>query len=189
MSGAVPAGWEGILDSGERILWQGRPDGGFVLRLEHLPALVFGGVFAGFALFWMVIAAQAGGLFWSFGLIHFSVGLGIALGPPVLWMIRRRGTWYTLTDRRAFIATELPVFGRKLAQYPITRDAPVIADDRIPGSVIFAREARSGRKGRIMAPVGFDRIADAGAVTALIRAIQNGTLPQGQDGPESGDTA
>ena len=178
MSGRVPGGWEGILQPGERILWQGRPDRAFALKPQHILSLIFGLVFAGFALVWMVMAARAGGLFWSFGLIHFAVGLGLAIGPPLAWMIRRRGTWYTLTDRRAFIATDLPVKGRSLADYPIMPDTPVISDDRMPGSVLFAREMRAGRKGPLPVPLGFERIADAVPVTALIRAIQNGSAPQ-----------
>ena len=38
---------------------------------------LFGAAFAGFALFWMAMAAQAGGVFWMFGLIHFGVGVGL----------------------------------------------------------------------------------------------------------------
>ena len=63
----APAGWEGILDTGETILWQGRPDGKIVLRPANTATFVFGLAFAGFALFWMIMASTAGGFFWAFG--------------------------------------------------------------------------------------------------------------------------
>ena len=60
MSGATaPAGWEGILDPGERILWQGRPVPGIVWRPQQMVTFLFGLAFAGFALFWMLMAATA----------------------------------------------------------------------------------------------------------------------------------
>jgi len=96
----APDGWKGILDETESILWQGRPDGALKFRLAHLFAFLFGLVFAGIAVFWMIMAAGAGGYFWMFGLVHFCVGVGVAIGPPFWGAWRRRNTWYTLTDRR-----------------------------------------------------------------------------------------
>ncbi len=172
---SVPAGWEGILDAGERILWQGRPAGGIRLRLPLMGGFLFGLAFAGFALFWMIMAASAGGHFWMFGLIHFSAGLGVALGPLIYDVIRRRNTWYTLTDRRAFIATDLPLAGRRLASYPIEPDTPIELVGGRPASIHFAETVRregSSRARRI--PVGFEAIADAPKVMGLIREIQKG---------------
>ena len=108
--------------------------------------MIFGLAFAGFALFWMIMAAQAGGLFWAFGLIHFSVGLGIAFAPPFWNAWRRRHTWYTLTNRRAFIATDMPVRGRRLQSYPISRDTVLAYDAQDPATIHFAHEYRRGRE-------------------------------------------
>ena len=41
--------WENILDPGERILWQGRPDGAVVFRIQNAVTFLFGLAFAGFA--------------------------------------------------------------------------------------------------------------------------------------------
>ena len=60
---AQPEGGRGLLDPGERILWQGRPDGRLHFELGKLPQALFGLAFVGFALFWMVMVAQAGGVF------------------------------------------------------------------------------------------------------------------------------
>lgn len=170
---AVPAGWESILDPGEQILWQGRPDQRFHFNLMKLPLVIFGLGFAGFALFWMVMAAEAGGGFWAFGLIHFSVGLGLVFSAVGWATLRRRGTWYTLTDRRAFIATALPLRGKNLDSYTITPDMRLSLRDGRPGSLIFASEERRGNKGGVYnEDIGFERIAEADRVYRLMRDIQ-----------------
>lgn len=57
----MQSGWEGILADGEEILWQGRPSINMSNNSRRIPAMIFGLFFAGFALFWMVLASQAGG--------------------------------------------------------------------------------------------------------------------------------
>ncbi len=169
---ATAPGWEGILDPGEDILWQGRPDARVVWKVGHIFSFLFGLVFAGFAVFWMVMASQAPGGFWMFGLIHFSVGLGIAIGPPFWGAWRRRHTWYTLTDHRAFIATDVPFVGRRLKSYPIDGDTVLGFDSGAPGSVWFAHEYRRTKNGSRRVGIGFERVPDAQAVYAKIREAQ-----------------
>lgn len=169
----APAGWEGLLDEGETILWQGRPDAGVTIRPGNVMLLLFGLIFAGFALFWMVMAAQAGGGFWMFGLIHFSVGLGIVFAALFWAPFRRRGTWYTLTDRRAFIATDLPLMGKRLKSYPIDADSMLELADGPLATVNFAQELKRGKNGHYRVPVGFERIADGKTVYRLMREIQS----------------
>lgn len=162
-------GWEGLLDEGEEILWQGRPDQAFHVKPGNIATIGFGAIFAGFALFWMIGASQAGGGFWMFGLIHFSVGLGI-----ILWAIfgatySRRNTWYTLTDRRAFIATDFLTKGRSLKSYPL-KGVTVDFKAGPPDTLYFATEERRGNKGRrYTVPIGFERVEDGHAVMRLIR--------------------
>jgi hypothetical protein len=165
-------GWEGILDTGEQIIWQGRPDDRFRWRPRDYLSLVFGIFFAGFALFWMSMAAQAGGFFWMFGLLHFSVGVGIAIGPPFWNLYKRRRSWYTLTERRAIIASDLPILGKKLKSYPITDDTVLEYDSGDPATIYFARETRRGKNGTYNVNIGFERIADGREVYAKLRAIQ-----------------
>ena len=165
-------GWDGILDEGETILWQGRPDGAIRFRIGNLFTFLFGLAFAGFALFWMILASQAGGFFWAFGLIHFAVGIGLSFGA-ILWdAFKRRHTWYTLTDRRAFVATEMPMIGRGLKSYPITADTPIEFQDNAIPSVMFASETKSGKNSTYTVPIGFDLIHDAREVLALLRSVQ-----------------
>ncbi|MEQ9694167.1 aspartate carbamoyltransferase catalytic subunit [Shimia sp. SDUM112013] len=168
-------GWDGILDADERILWQGRPDGDLVLDPANLVSLIFGLFFAGFALFWMVMAAQGGGAFWMFGLLHFCVGLLIALGPIFGGAFIRRRTWYTLTDRRAFVATKLPVKGKTLDSYPIDSDTRISFDDTTLSTIHFAHGRRYVGAHRRIGPIGFERIADGREVYRMIRDIQKNT--------------
>ena len=168
----APVGWEGILDEGEEILWQGRPDGQFVFRMGHIATSLFGLVFAGFALVWMILASQAGGFFWMFGLIHFSVGVGLSVGPPIWSVWSRRHTWYTLTNEHAFIATDIPMMGRKLKSYQIDRKTRVTFESGNPASIFFAEEYRRTKNGSRRVPIGFERIENGENVFRLIRQIQ-----------------
>lgn len=172
---AMPEGWRGILDDGERIVWQGRPDQSFQIDIRKAPLALFGTVFAGFALFWMAMAAQAGGFFWMFGLIHFSVGIGLIYSATFWTVLKRRRTWYTLTNRRAFIASNLPFAGKRLDSYALTPETRLSLKSGNPGSVVFAREERRGSKGRrYTVDIGFERIAEADQVYALMRDAQRG---------------
>lgn len=172
---STPAGWQSILDDGESIKWQGRPDGKLAFKAAYIFTFLFGLAFAGFALFWMVMASSAGGGFWMFGLIHFSVGLGLAILPPFWSAFVRRHTWYTLTDRRAFIATDKPFVGRKLKSYPITKDTSIEFTPADLATIHFAEEIRRTKNGTRRTAIGFERIAEGDEVYRLIRDIQRET--------------
>lgn len=169
---ATSPGWEGILDAGESVLWQGRPDGKLTFGLSDAAQGLFGLAFAAFALFWMIMASTAGGYFWAFGLIHFSVGVGLAIGGPLARTFRLRRTWYTLTTRRAFIASDTLISGRSLAAYPINADSTLALVEGSPGTVYFAEVTRRSKNGSRNVPLGFERIHDARDVLAQMRAIQ-----------------
>ena len=126
-------GWEQILDKGEKILWQGRPDISIHFKPANIVPMIFGGIFAGFAVFWMVMAASTGGFFWMFGLLHFAVGMMLAVGPLLWGPYKRAHTWYTLTNRRAIISTDLPLPGRRLKK---------LSDPRYDRAGLFARPRR-----------------------------------------------
>lgn len=171
---SAPQGWEGILDRDEQILWQGRPDQDFHMAAGQIFAAIFGLFFAGFALFWMVMASRGGGPMWMFGLIHFSVGVYM-----VWWSIygatySRRNTWYTLTDKRAFIATDFLTKGRELNSYPITADMRFRFHEGELSTIHFAQERRKGSKGRsYTVDVGFERIDEGEKVLKLMHKIQD----------------
>lgn len=169
-----PPGWSGILDPGETVLWQGQPDDSITFGPGTIGLLIFGLLFAGFALFWMVVAAGAGGMFWMFGLLHFCVGAGICVGAVAWRPWTRHHTWYTLTDRRAFIATDMPILGRSLKSYPITAETVLETDGAEPATIWFHEETRQGRNGPSRYRVGFERVSDGAALYRQMRKIQKG---------------
>jgi hypothetical protein len=179
----VPAGWEGILAPGERILWQGRPEPGVDWAALVDFRTPFGLFFAGFALFWMWMAGRMGapGPFPLFGLPFLLVGLHLAFGRLIWDAITRRSTHYTLTDRTAFVATA-PFGKRKLERWALRPGMALVLDDAAPGSVWFDQVATPyvthlgpGRSRRYYGPrstsrrIGFDRIAEARQVYGLMR--------------------
>lgn len=166
--------WKGILDDDESVLWQGRPDGRITLKVKNIMGFLFGLAFSGFAVFWMVMASQAGGFFWMFGLLHFAVGLGVAFGSAFGSAWRRRHTWYTLTNKRAFIATDLPFRGRSLKSYPITASTVLDYDAGTPASIMFNHEMRRRKNGHYRVDVGFERIENGAEVYRMMRDIQKG---------------
>jgi hypothetical protein len=108
---------EQLLQSGERILWQGKP-----VRAKFMwrkwPRSCFGAVFLGFALFWtgmalsMTSAARSEGadvpaffsyVFPLFGLPFILVGAGLTFGHFIHDKMAWRNTEYALTDQRVLI--------------------------------------------------------------------------------------
>lgn len=171
----VPAGWEGLLETGETVLWQGQPDGRIAFRAAHVLPLIFGLAFSGFALFWMIMASMAGGFFWMFGLIHFTVGIGVMAGGPIGGAWKRRRSFYTLTSRRAFIAST-SYFGQKsLKSYPITRSTVLdFEEDGALSTIIFHREPWRNSKGHSgTTAIGFERIPEGRKVLTLMRQVQS----------------
>lgn len=164
--------WNDILDEGEKIIWQGRPEGGIVFKPKSIMTFIFGLFFAGFAFLWMVAVASSGGFFWMFGLLHFSVGIGLSFGS-IFWDVwKRRHTWYTLTDRRAFIATNRRISGKQLNSYPINADTIIDYKSGHHASINFSHEMRSGKNRDYRVDIGFQRIKNGHKIHRLMLDIQ-----------------
>lgn len=168
-------GWTPYLDPDEEILWQGKPAQSVIFTMTS-PTRHLMGLFAiGFSVFWMTGAAQAGGSYWMFGLILFLVGLFEAVGIFFWRAFAARSTWYTLTTRRAMIATDMPFLGRQLKTYRIAPTTPLSYLPGSPATIHFAQEERRGSKGRrYMVDIGFERIAEGDKVFGLMRDVQRG---------------
>lgn len=203
------AEWAPYLDPDERILWQGRPDPQMSLRGAESATLLIGLVILGFISwfmveFWMYHDGPVWGDSTPFGLVLWVIiGVCVGLTGPVGMKIVRRGTWYTLTDRRAIIAHWPQVFGytiyRGLDCYPVHAVEVVPSDLRGLQTVNFAwlseratyddgwrdvrlprlnaRDKRSVRDHR----VGFERLADAEDVAALCRKVEAAGLAARSD--------
>ncbi|NHF73933.1 aspartate carbamoyltransferase catalytic subunit [Paracoccus xiamenensis] len=163
-------GWQGILDPGEQILWQGRPEARIRLDLLELGRILPGLFMVGFALFWMWGAAYASPLFAAFGLIFVFTGLRQMLGQALRAYFTLSCSFYTLTDHRAIIGTDMPFQGRRLVSYPIDAATTTEYVATEPPSIMFGPAMR-GKRTR----PGFHFVADADRVMAMIRQIQRGS--------------
>lgn len=175
----APSGWDGILDPGERILWQGRPDGTLELSGIDLRRAAFGFAIMAFAAFWTsaALSTAPSGLprliLCLAGLLLLGIGLRHAGGHLIWDAYRRRRTWYTLTNRRAMIATDMA--GRKkLESYPIEPETAVTLVRGSPGNILFATVYQKTKQGSRRRRIGFERLHDAGEIYDLMRRVQRG---------------
>lgn len=165
--------WEDILEAGEEILWQGRPDPVFAITREDIIPLVFGLIFSGFALLWMAIAASAGAFFWMFGLIHFSAGLAMTAYAALRDTLARRYSYYTLTSRRAIIGLSYPWRKPSLRKFRITQKTKITTDHE--HTVTFGPPGRSKRHPLPTRAPQFTRIDDVEKLYHLMLQIQKET--------------
>jgi hypothetical protein len=101
-----------LLESGERLLWSGRPRQGIVFRAVDI-------ILIPFSLFWLSIVAlfgwfvlpQSGSVAEAEGVLlalvicgaFLLVGLYLLIGRHLADCIRRASTFYAVTDRRVII--------------------------------------------------------------------------------------
>ena len=178
--------WASVLEPDERLLWQGRPEGGLTFGARQmviagigLVVVVLGGALAmEGAAGLRADAAQAGAVL---GLAARALlfGAGCVIVPAAADALRRRGTAYALTDRRALIETDF--MGRGLAAWPIGPHSPVWRGrGRRVASVWFAVHRPPARplllrpSGRMTAerPVGFENVAQPDKVLALLEQVR-----------------
>ncbi|KPQ14864.1 MAG: hypothetical protein HLUCCA09_03180 [Rhodobacteraceae bacterium HLUCCA09] len=167
---APPPGWEGLLDPGERIIWRGQPSPRFRFSLLTVFFIVWAAIFGGVPLSLVLSGADDGG---GAFLLLFVLVAAAVLGGHLAWpRLRSRAMFYTLTDRRAFIATDF--FGiRSLKSYPITEATPLELRDGRGGGVIFERRQTRSRKGGTMVQeIGFLGLDDPREPFLLMRRIQ-----------------
>jgi len=179
--------WEALLDPDERLLWQGRPNGGFHIGWRHGMLATLGVAVLALAVLLAVqglaglrTGADAAAAVLAVALGAAGFGLWCIVGPATADMLRRRGTAYALTDRRALIETDFMGYG--LAAWPIGPESPLVLVGGRPASVWFAAVRRPepplllrpSRRGTGEIPIGFERIADAETVLRLLEAIREG---------------
>jgi hypothetical protein len=176
----------GEIDPGERVVWSGQPIASRLAR-KSIPIVLFGIPWTAFAIFWVAMASLGAGkanapgpffLFPLFGVPFILIGVGMLTSP--FWMRRSaRRTAYVLTDRRAI------VFQGGLRSIAVRSFEPESLTDLErrqfadgSGDLIFARDVRTGAKGRTnVTEVGFLAIPDVKAVEAEVRALADSVRP------------
>jgi hypothetical protein len=143
--------------------------------------VAFGAVFAVFALIWTVGVLRTGvpnGLMALVmplaGVAFLALGVNLATGGIPFGVWRRRATTYTLTDRRALVATAW--LGRRgLRSFPLGPDTHATYDEGPPPAIWFARRFVAMEEGSARTRQGFTHLGpDARGVYDLVRRIQRG---------------
>lgn len=161
---SIPKGCAPVLGEGEVVLWQGRPRRRIRVVRRFVPASIAGAMVLFFTLFWTGAGAD---LVVTFRPLLLAVGLYALVGPHLAEMIRRRRSCYTLTNRAAYIGTDL--FGRSLAGYPITPETRIRTR---PGFIYFASRMVEADDETHEKLIGFELIEDFDKVLDLIRGVQ-----------------
>jgi hypothetical protein len=137
---------EKYLNTGERLLWVGRPPQGIMFRRSDWVAIPFSLMWGGFAICW---ECAASGVFnrgrfnpcpATFGLPFVAIGLYMIIGRFFHDAWQRERTWYALTDRRALIllvGQTVSLKGVPLVEMPVVR-LQQFPDGR--GTIAFAPE-------------------------------------------------
>jgi hypothetical protein len=166
-------GWEGILDPGEEVLWQGRPEPGVRFDWSKPTKPIFFAIFTLIAIFMTVQIMREGGFEWLLTLPFVAIGLYQLVFVHYWDAYMRQNTRYTITTRRALIATER--FGtRKLDSYPLDNERIRLSLQERDGLTDiyflygFGEERPSGSRRRI----GLLRLADGRHVYELMRRVQ-----------------
>lgn len=130
------------LEPDEKLLWCGRPLGGFRLRPADAAMVPFGLFFLTFSIFLVVSAAwgasNAGGpgglfaVFPLFGLPFVAVGFYMAFGRFFVDARVRSRTWYALTEQRIIVVSGL--FATTTRSVDLSGIAEVVLREKRDGS-------------------------------------------------------
>lgn len=100
------------LDGGENLLWTGKPKSGIIFRTADIFMIPFSMLWCGFAIFWVLVASQAGIVFALFGIPFVIVGLIFVFGRFIIDLKQRENTIYGLTENRILIKSG--IFSKKI---------------------------------------------------------------------------
>ncbi len=170
----APTGWEDIFEPDEVLLWQGRPDTAIVWQKRHILPVVLGLSVACIGIIWIFLTPLSNGYTVIMGLVLLLLAAFLAIAPSVMASMVRKASWYSLSNKRAFIAMHREQLGRKLTAYVIEPDFDIKFDGKDPATIMFAIEIRQPGNASYLTKISFDRIADGQHVYDLMRAIQEG---------------
>lgn len=178
----IPPNIISLLDSDEKILWQGNPSTKLFLFSQYDIFLV------PFSLVWGVGAIlsslsgfdKPGGLITiPFSLLFFVVAIYVLIGRFYQSQWARKKTVYCVSNKRAFIATN--GIGGRIETKPLQPSLAIALQPSEPGSITLGEPATLFLRPRGMGiwtgndgSFTFRKIPDANKVYALIRSIQSG---------------
>jgi len=87
----------------ENLLWSEKPKSGIVFRIADIFMIPFSILWCGFAIFWVIMAYQGGGIFALFGVPFVIIGLIFVFGRFIIDSKQRENTVYGLTENRILI--------------------------------------------------------------------------------------
>lgn len=167
--------WSAMLSPDKEILWQGRPEKGLAFDMKNAKELLPGALSLGFAIDWMRATRDGATEMQAKGLLLFLVGsCQLFFAPFFRGYLRRFCTFYTLTDKRAFVAVDHPLTGRSLKSYKV---GPETSLDFQPGehaSIYFATELEQGHESTKVRRIGFENLKDGEAVFGMMGQVQQG---------------
>ncbi|MBY5931586.1 hypothetical protein KUV51_01135 [Tateyamaria omphalii] len=170
MSGAQE--WDTLLDPDERIVWQGQPSTRVQIEFNSVFEVLFMMVWGGIPLFAVIASPQS--LLLGVPALFLGIALYFFIGQHFWAAFQRSRTFYTLTDKRAFIGHR-GLTGRKLDSFPITPDTNLQLKEGRRNAVWFsAREGKQMFSNRREKEIGFERLDDPRGVYQLLRSVQRG---------------
>ena len=133
-SNAINSTIQSELKSGERLLWNGKPQGGIRLRSSDAFLIPFSLMWGGFAIFWefSVILTGAPFLFKLWGIPFVLIGIYIIFGRFIVDAKSRAKTIYAVTNQRIIIISAL--FGRKIKSLNLRNLPELTLNEKSDGS-------------------------------------------------------
>lgn len=121
------------LSPGEQVVWHGQPRQGIVVRGSDALMIPFSLLWTGFAVFWVLKAAQLGAPlpFVLFGVSFVLVGAYVVIGRFLVEAKQREKTFYALTPSRIIIASG--VFSRTVKSLPLKTLSEISLSERSNG--------------------------------------------------------
>jgi hypothetical protein len=165
-----------LLENGEHLLWQGKPDTRIVWRWKHLAYALCGLWFAGLALlviyiYTVVIPEKWASALWAYPLL--LAGLAIMVLSPLKDIYRRKHTRYFLTRTRAIILQDTKFLKSLNQSWPITPDSEItLTDHKTLPTVFFAKRKQQRVRGWHWVMIGFERISDGQHIYNTMKRLQ-----------------
>lgn len=162
-----------ILQPGETILWQGRPEARAPLDVSRPGEMLFGLGFIAFSMLWMDRAMDSGPI-WLVGFVPLGLGLRLAVWRAWGPRLRAKLAHYTLTNRRAIVDLRWPLIGPRLRDLHIGPATIIDIDGDDPATIRLSNTGLVGQTGARPLTLCFERIAAPRSVLALMRDVQKG---------------